>query len=85
MQRDSESLQREVNAMKEENRILQGYISILEKDKDAEIENLRVQIERLENALKNPTKETSHQGPPGFYKINSSIYVSKKYKGLSHN
>ena len=85
MQRNSESLQREINATKEANRILQEYIDILKDNKDYEIEKLKAQIERLEKDLRNSTKETTNQVPPCFHKINSSIYVSKKSKGLSHN
>ena len=83
MQHDSERLQRERDAIIEENQILKGYLDILKKDKDAEIEALKAQIESLENALRNPSKEASNQGPPGLYKINSGIYVSDKYKEVA--
>ena len=83
MQHDSERLQRERDAIIEENQILKGYLDILKKDKDAEIEALKTQIESLENALRNPSKEASNQGPPGLHKINSGIYVSDKYKEVA--
>ena len=55
--------------------------------KDQEIQSLKAQIQCLEHALQNKQNTNSMAfksgAQPNLYKVNSDIYVSQKYKGIS--